>query len=189
MRLFLLLLFLNAILMVHADARPLVWRTEKALSLEKDIPACAKSEDCLDYVSYVQMSKFGVKYYRNYYESVRVGIGFGSIRNEAGKVMADQLHPGAFDWGGEFRDGKFVPRYVVKRFYVYAESNESAGPANANRSLRKTELAIYRLMPNGGSCVLAGEKTTSSIAAAHRRAEQDLDRPSCFETTFSPYSK
>ena len=166
-------------------AKPLIWKTEKLLGELKPLPMeCdpEKDDQCPDYVPFEQKSIYGVRYYQTFHEGTRAGIGFGTRPNESNQVMAYMLHPGAFDWGGEIEAGKFIPRYVVKRFYAYVDDDVESKWLEGKLQLTKTYLAVYRLMRNGASCLLVDRKRETSLNSdAHAWAEQDRKNVTCIE--------
>jgi hypothetical protein len=171
-----------------ALAETLVWKTEKSLGELLDLPTECNpqtDESCPDYVPYAQNSKFGVTYYLTYHEGTRVSIGFGRYPNEANQVFAYMLHPGAFDWGGRFENGKFVPRYVIKRFYKFDDSLTTAEMffkvMSGKVRLSQSDLSIYRLTPSGGACLVLAKMETSDILVARKMAQQDMMTPHCME--------
>jgi hypothetical protein len=152
----------------------LEWRTEQQLG--RPVPALqncniATDSNCADIVVYEQQSKFGVTFYLTYYEGTRASIGFGSKRNEANQILAESLHSAAFDWGGYVHEGKFVPRYVIKRFYSLNEEDQV--------DKRKTRLSVYRLTDDGGSCLIQVDSETSDIRVARKQADHDMGSPKC----------
>jgi hypothetical protein len=156
-----------------AGADTLVWKTEAVLSTRTTLPSCDQNKDvnCPDQVPYVSKSKFGVNEYFTYFEGVRFGIGFGSKPNQATMFLDGAQHPGQYDWGGTETAGKFQPQYLVKRFYAY---DGEPGPKKV------TFLAIFRLLPDGKSClVYTGKRVISKNADARAWAEKDRLKPTC----------
>jgi hypothetical protein len=170
----LVLLFGFLVMPWPAMADPLVWKTEKELPVSKQLPGCDpdKDENCGDSVAYVDQSVYGVKEYRTYFEAVRVQIGFGSKPNAATMMTTDELHEGAYDWGGVEQGGVFSPRVVIKRFYVFDE-----GKGAVDRT--KTQLLAFRLKADGTSCGVPLEGIVTDNAKARAMVEQLLQRPEC----------
>jgi hypothetical protein len=82
-----------------ADA--LVWKTELELESSKELPAACNPEtdgQCGDSVAYLNRSKYGTNVYFTFQEAVRVTVAFGTKPNDGPMFLADQLHPGAYDW-------------------------------------------------------------------------------------------
>ncbi len=171
--------FLLAMIVVFAagsscHAEKLIWKIEKELGETKQLPSCnpEKDKDCPDYVPSVSQSKFGVKVYQTYHEAVRIVFSFSNDEKDGFTVAADQVHPGSYDWGGVMRKGKFVPLYMIKRFYTYDASLQ------ANKS--ETELTVLRLLPGGKSCsIYTGGKSLTNNELAHRYAEKDFSHSTC----------
>lgn len=152
----------------------LEWRTEQQLGRPVEaLQNCniATDSNCPDVVAYEQQSKFGVTFYLTYHEATRAGIGFGSKRNEANQIRADLLHSAAFEWGGYVHEGRFVPRYVIKRFYSLDEEDQV--------DKRKTFLSVYRLTDDGGSCLIQVDSETPDIRVARKQADHDMGSPKC----------
>jgi hypothetical protein len=158
----------------QAMALGLDWKTESQLSKPEDVSACNPETDsgCGDHVAYVARSRYGVNMYFTYYEGVRVQIGFGTRPNEASMFLSEQLHPGAFDWGGSGEGKNFKPVFVIKRFYAY-DSEKTAVDRN------KTYLVTFRLNADGTSCAVWHPETTADTATARRWAERTLKGPGC----------
>jgi hypothetical protein len=158
-----------------AMAETLVWKTEASLSTPVALPTCDPNTDdtCADHVPYASKSKFGATEYLTYFEGVRFGIGFGTKPNQATMFLNGAQHPGQYDWGGKEENGKFTPQYLVKRYYAY----------DGEPSPKKvTFLAIFRLLPNGKSClVYTGKRVISKNAEARAWAEKDRLKPKCLQ--------
>jgi hypothetical protein len=174
MKQFLLALIIAFAATSTCQAEKLVWKIENELGKAKQLPSCnpEKDRDCPDYVPSVSESKFGVKVYQTYHEAVRIVFSFSSDEKDGFTVAADQVHPGSYDWGGVMRKGKFMPLYMIKRFYTY----DAAGTVNK----ANTELTVLRLLPGGKSCGIdTGSKTLTDNSLAHRYAEKDFAHPTC----------
>jgi hypothetical protein len=173
MRLLCVLLLQLCFLASPSLADQLVWKTEAALGNRTALPTCDPNKDanCPDQVPYVSKSKFGVNEYLTYFEGVRIGIGFGTKPNQATMFLDGAQHPGQYDWGGTEIAGKFQPQYLVKRFWAY---DGEPGPKKINF------LAIFRLLPNGKSCmVYTGKRVITKNAEARAWAEKDRLKPAC----------
>jgi hypothetical protein len=159
---------------VSAAAAQLVWKTEKELGKAQQLPSCDpnKDKDCPDYVPYVSLSKYGVKVFETFHESTRVVVSFNGKDEDGFTVATDQVHPGGYDWGGVMRNGKFMPLYMIKRFYTY----DAAGTVNKSQ----TELTVLRLLANGKSCGIdTGAKAVTDNSVARRFAEKNFVKPTC----------
>lgn len=157
-----------------ALAEPLVWKTEAQLPQSQELPGCTPETDdnCGDTVSYIDRSAFGVNQYRTYFEGVRVQLGFGSKPNSATMMTTDMLHDGAYDWGGVEQGGVFIPKVVIKRFYVYDGATGAVDP-------NKTALLAFRLKADGTSCLMPFAETVVENAKARMTAEHLLAGPEC----------
>jgi hypothetical protein len=157
-----------------AQADALVWKTEAKLESMTEQPGCDpdKDENCHDTISYIGHSRFGINLYLTYVEAVRAQIGFGLQENVATMMLADQIHDGAFDWGGSSNGGAFKPVVVIKRFYVM-------NPDTAITDKTKTQLLIFKLKADGTSCLIPIEKSTSDNATARKLAEDNLASAAC----------
>jgi hypothetical protein len=162
----------------HA-AEALVWKTELELGQAVELPrSCVETDpECPDYVAYAEKSRFGPNYYLTYHEGTRASIGFGTAPNEATQVFTAVLHPGGFDWGGTEVKGAFKPLYVIKRFYLWDEEG-------AKKS--GTWLAIFKLTPDGGSCLVETKNEISNNAEARAAADADAAMPRCSDPLVSP---
>jgi hypothetical protein len=156
------------------QAAQLVWKTEAALGEAKRLPSCdpEKDQNCPDFVPYVSASKYGVKVFYTYHEGTRVALSFNGKDEDGFTVSTDQVHPGGYDWGGVMRKGKFMPLYMIKRFYAY----DATGAVNKTR----TELTVLRLLKDGKSCgIETGSKVLTDNLAARRLAERNFAHPAC----------
>ncbi len=168
MKLMVLVVAVLGVMCGTAHAEKLVWKTEAEMGARQELPGCdpEKEQNCGDSVSYVSRSIFGVNEYLTYFEGVRAQIGFGAKPNGVSMFLADQLHPGAYDWGGVEVGGVFTPKFVIKRFYEMTQDGE----VKVDRD--NTQLLIFRLNADSTSCVAQTEGSTADNATARQWAEQ-----------------
>jgi hypothetical protein len=162
--------------LLPTSAEELLWKTEAEIRDVSPPRAECKIDDdpCLqaDHVQYVFQSIYGKRLYLTYEEGVRAYVSFegeldGPFRDGQIQLHAEQLAPGAYDWGGVMRHGRFEPLYVIKRFYDL-EFNYSRD----NPDQTKSGLLIWKLArTNGPKQELLG--SGKSNVQARALAEQD----------------
>ncbi len=117
--------FLFAFFSAQVFAGELIWKTEAELE-ELKVPEdeCKEEEPgCGHFVHHVYVSRYGRRYFMSYAEGTRAHVSFDRAlvedQDQASQIQysAEQIAPGAFDWGGVVENGKFKPLYVIKRFY------------------------------------------------------------------------
>lgn len=158
-------------------AAGLTWKTEPSIpdSVEKQACEPSGSSTCPDLVVHSGVSRVGPKVTTTFHEGTRVEIGFGNASAGGATFLADQIHPGGYDWGGQIKDGKFTPLYVIKRFYGVTADGSAVDKSH-------TELVIFRLLENGKSCIAKTLRSSSRAnAIARRAAEKDLEKPACLQ--------
>lgn len=159
-------------------ASELVWKTEPDFAKELGPLGECKPDDgeCqeADHVGYKKISHYGRTYFLTYEEAVRAYVSFDALLNDNRDAQhvfaADQLAPGAFDWGGVMDGAKFKPLYVIKRFYdpgfdySYEKVNQ-----------KKSGLFVWRLskVPGQGASEMIG-MAGANTAKARKFAEKDF---------------
>jgi hypothetical protein len=98
-------------------------------------------------------------------------VGFGAKANVSGIYGAhrdDRRWP--IEWRGRVRNGKFQPLAVIIRMDRPAGAYEGPAP---------NELIVFRLRPDGTSCVIA--ETKGSNEDARKIADSAIDRFACLD--------
>jgi hypothetical protein len=125
------------------EPEKMVSRAEKFLGCT-ELQSSASTGNEGDFIEYKCISQFGPPMWMLIQEGVRYSFGFGKMENTP--QMADGDAEGAIEWWGTSQKGKFVPRTVIKR-YQFSDYGEP--------EKRTKQLAVFRLLKNGKSCVLA----------------------------------
>jgi hypothetical protein len=99
-----------------------------------------------DYIVRQCRSFPGVSTFILYNEGVRLSVGFGRKPHTSLKYADANRGDWPVDWGGEKKNGKFVPQVAVARFTFPADEP------------RVPYLLVFRLLDNGMSCIVGGAK-------------------------------
>jgi hypothetical protein len=157
----------------------LLWKTESIFAKEiGPLGECqAEDHECTeaDHVGYESVSHYGRTYYLTYEEASRAYVSFDApldkdLEHEKQFTFAmGQIAPGAFDWGGIMNGTKFMPLYVIKRFYDPYFNYSTDNPDHT-----RSGLYVWRLskVPGEGKSVLIGLAKNNAIA--RKLAEKDF---------------
>ncbi len=150
---------------VPAFAEKIIWKREFVESncVEDIKPAEGEGDSVL----YKCTSKFGPPMWRVFYEGTRSAYGFGQVQNFANYLLTTRRGNWPVEWGGVMQGNKFVARVAIARF------NFSEEGATANKSA----LMVFRLLPDGTSCVLTGSQTGAGENLVARAMAQNPKTP------------
>ena len=145
------------LLAISAEAKP-VWITQDFQAGKCVELASGDVDKVEDFIKRRCFSFPDASTWIEYYEGVRVSVGFGRLPHLTLNNMDASRGNWPIVWGGEKIKDKFVPKVVIARFAYQTE------PPIVGR------LFIFRLLDNGMSCivgdVLSNEKARSIATAA-----------------------
>jgi hypothetical protein len=104
-----------------------------------------------DWVSHRCSGLGAVPVWLTYTDSTRAGFGFGAKRNVSGIFSAQRREAWPLEWRGLNASRSFQPFAVILR--VRAPGDESA-----------SFLVVYRLRPDGASCIVGSTHASNEVA-------------------------
>jgi hypothetical protein len=152
MRKLILLPLLLPMLATAAAAKP-IWVTQEFQGGQcKDLES-GDVDTGQDYIVRQCRSFPGVSTFVVYNEGVRLSVGFGLKPHTSLQYADARRGDWPVDWGGEKKNGKFVPKVAIARFRSFSEEGGDQ------------YLAVFRLLDNGMSCIVGNTKNNTKARA------------------------
>lgn len=165
-------LFLSAAAWLAAgpatSAEPISRYANMGACREIDGSSKADLEEGHDFVLYRCVGLPGWPVWQVFLEGTTSRVGFGRRRNLSGMFGPDAGGKTPLEWRGFMKGGIFEPFAVILR------SGSSPDPND-----HRTTLVVYRLRPDGTSCIIGEEIATNT--QARQIADASLTRYTCLE--------
>lgn len=100
----------------------------------------------------------GIPVWIYYFDSTRLRIGFGRVGNVSGTFATDRRRGWPLEWRGHTVAGRFTPQAVIMRLRPPGDETP------------RTELVVWRLTPDGASCIVAHVPASPNQNARARAA-------------------
>jgi hypothetical protein len=147
--------------MSPAMAGDLVWKTEAFGANCKEVPQTAADQGEGDFVEYKCTSMIGPPMWQLFQEGVRQSIGFGRKPHLSMQYANADRGDWPLSWGGDDIDGKFTPLFVFARFTFFGSEP------------RRETLIVFKLMPDGTSCIVGGIEPVKDQNVIARKMAED----------------
>jgi hypothetical protein len=132
----------------------------------------AEGKDGEDWVTFRCAGMGRWPLWRAYNEGVRMRIGFGKVQNYSG--IYEPVRPAS--WKVEYRGA------VAKHFEPFAAIFRASDPDDRTHSY----VVVYRLRPDGASCVIGEVKGADASTKARALADASFVKFTCTEDPYMP---